>query len=145
MADETNAPEPPVRPKPRPKRATRARPAKPAAGDMDSEAPEDDDPATPKAKTRPKATYKVKTPTKPHDEPSHPSPAGSATMSEAELDEPTTPQARRKRVRSEEPEEEVAGAESAGQANGSPSILPPQPTPATPVGEIQIRRKRARH
>lgn len=107
----------------------------PADDELDAE------PITPKARPRPRATYKTK--------PIQPSPSRSPAPPESlransvasdigDVDALGTPKVSRKRGRSEE----VEHGTNEGTEDPPPDSLS---NPPTPPGDIQIRRKRVRH
>lgn len=140
---------PPPRPKPRPLRRVQAEEddslpvtrMDEAGGEAANEVLAERDLSTPKARPRPKATYRVKSPTK---SPSK-SPTKSTGLSDGDVNGFETPSKSRKRGRLEDDEEleehpvMIHGLEDVG---GDTATLSREPTPSS---DIQIRRKRVRH
>ncbi|KAJ7628572.1 hypothetical protein FB45DRAFT_834497 [Roridomyces roridus] len=136
---DTPAPEPAPRPRPRPKRL----PKKAAAA---AEKPADDpdpapDPATPRPRTK---TYQSKaaskSPTKARGNADVEDPLSPPARSQSPEDAVTTPvNKKRRRPEDEDEEEQVEGS-----VNGEDEI-PASAREATPAGDMQIRKKRARH
>ncbi|KAJ7701757.1 hypothetical protein B0H17DRAFT_1127998 [Mycena rosella] len=151
LVDERGTP-PAPRPRPRPKRL----PKKTANNDGDPSGPPSPDPATPKPRPRPraKATYQskaaskspTKAPAQPSQELDDVSPARSPARSESPPPDPASaiPATNRppKRPRPDEEEEEQDGSAHDSVVAGDDDMSAPEPTPA---GDMQIRRKRARH
>ncbi|KAJ6591108.1 hypothetical protein DFH09DRAFT_1138592 [Mycena vulgaris] len=136
---------PPVpRPRPRPRRL----PKKAANDTDDPSGPLSPDPATPKPRPRPKAMYRSKAASKSPIKPSQeldvgPFPARSESPPSNAAAGPMTPRNKRASKRSRPDDDEEEGDESAhGSVTAGDDVPAPEPTPA---GDMQIRRKRARH
>ncbi|KAJ7164977.1 hypothetical protein C8R46DRAFT_1097762 [Mycena filopes] len=144
---------PPPRPRPRP-RAKRL-PTKPTAPEIDDEndaqpGPSSPDPTTPRPRAR--TTYQSKSPSKsptksPTKTPAKPSQSNaSPARAESLLSDPgglVTPVNKKSRKRSRPVDDED---EEQGSVHGSEAADDDVPAPEpTPAGDMQIRRKRARH
>ncbi|KAJ7507277.1 hypothetical protein B0H11DRAFT_1706223, partial [Mycena galericulata] len=147
LVEERDTPPAPARPRPRPRRLP-----KKAADKIDDEQP---GPLSPDPTPRPRTkTYQSKaaskSPTKPHKNPSKEAEAHSPAPSPTRFESPDSVAARlstpvnkqsRKRPRRDDDEEEQDES-----AHGSVIAEDDVPIPeATPAGDMQIRRKRARH
>ncbi|KAF7319423.1 SCD domain-containing protein [Mycena chlorophos] len=147
--------EPSPKPRPRPKRKPAEKKKKAVEQDDDDEGDQrmsDAEPETPKARPRPKASYgkaKAKaTHVPPPDDP--PSPIPSPTSNPALSASPQTPHRSQKRTRpmSDDEDEDEDQQQRQRQQTAEPDPNPddaPQQPPPTPAGDVQMRRKRARH
>ncbi|KAF8153202.1 hypothetical protein B0H34DRAFT_800432 [Crassisporium funariophilum] len=131
--------EEPSRPRPKPKRVTRANPTI----EEDDGTADEDAPVTPKARPKPSATYRLKTPPQAsHEDGTNArsrsaSPLRSATASDAEgePDQTVTPKSSLKRPRTDDVEEE----------SDIPNGLSDGHSGVDDIPDIQVRRKRIRH
>ncbi|KAJ6612818.1 hypothetical protein B0H10DRAFT_2051218 [Mycena sp. CBHHK59/15] len=152
VEERDSPPAPAPRPRPRPRRVPKAA-EKNADTDTaeDAAGPSSPDPTTPKPRPRARATYQskaasrspTKSPIKPSQESDAPSPTRSqSTFSDAEA-QLVTPVNKKSRKRTRVGEDDGEdGASAHGSATGDQDVAAPEPTPA---GDMQIRRKRARH
>ncbi|KAJ7481621.1 hypothetical protein FB451DRAFT_132924 [Mycena latifolia] len=142
LVEERGTP-PAPRPRPRPRRL----PKKARTDDADPPGPASPDPATPKPRPRAKATYQRKAASaspkkamKPSQELDAPSPARSESPLSDAAAGLVTPVTKRPPKRSRPNDE--AQDDSHDSAIADDDVPAPEPTPA---GDMQIRRKRARH
>ncbi|KAJ6588456.1 hypothetical protein B0H19DRAFT_207200 [Mycena capillaripes] len=156
LVEERDTPPAAPRPRPRPRRLPKKAPAREDVGDEvndndDQPGPFSPDPATPKPRPRARTTYQSKaasksptkkTPAKPSQQLDAHSPArsGSVLSDNAALVTPVNKKTqKRSRPVDEDDDDDEDSARSAVAEDDVPA---PQ---ATPAGDMQIRRKRARH
>ncbi|KAJ7757031.1 hypothetical protein B0H16DRAFT_1371104 [Mycena metata] len=158
LVEERDNTPPLPRPRPRPRAKRLPKKAAPDINDDEHDAddqpgPSSPDPATPRP--RPRATYQskaasksptkalTKTPAKPSQELDAPSPArsGSVISDAGALVTPVSKNSR-KRSRPVDDEDEDEQEQEQGSVHADDEVPAPEPTPA---GDMQIRRKRARH